>query len=197
MDVCIRGDARCYINRPGFGQAGCITEICRSEIEFQIPIKCCRASSNILLADGQVERLRKHPVRARRQEAEKIAAISLRECADERRSVPIDCDNMRPEDAHASRLNYPADLADGRGCRRLRVDLRYCRNIVVGQRALIDAGAEYASLSGSGSALYGLFVSPPAARRAAARLRKQGWTAQVTVTLGEHGTGEEFLIVDF
>jgi 4-diphosphocytidyl-2-C-methyl-D-erythritol kinase len=53
-----------------------------------------------------------------------------------------------------------------------------------GKRALMRAGAEYASLSGSGSTVYGLFASPQAARRAAARLGKQGWTAQVTASLG-------------
>ncbi len=52
-----------------------------------------------------------------------------------------------------------------------------------GKRALLRAGAKYASLSGSGSALYGLFASREAAARATARLRKQGWTAQATVTL--------------
>jgi len=52
-----------------------------------------------------------------------------------------------------------------------------------GKRALERAGAKYASLSGSGSALYGLFASREAAKQAALRLRKQGWTAQATVTL--------------
>jgi len=52
-----------------------------------------------------------------------------------------------------------------------------------GKRALLRAGAKYASLSGSGSTLYGLFASRAAAARAAARLREQGWTAQATVTL--------------
>jgi len=52
-----------------------------------------------------------------------------------------------------------------------------------GKRALERAGAKYASLSGSGSALYGLFSSRQAAQKAAARLRKQGWAAQDTVTL--------------
>ena len=52
-----------------------------------------------------------------------------------------------------------------------------------GKRALLRAGAKYASLSGSGSTLYGLFASREAAARAAARLRKQGWAAQATTTL--------------
>src|SRR5438552_6563809 len=51
------------------------------------------------------------------------------------------------------------------------------------KRALERAGAKYASLSGSGSTLYGLFASRQAAVKAAGGLRKQGWTAQVTVTL--------------
>jgi 4-diphosphocytidyl-2-C-methyl-D-erythritol kinase len=49
--------------------------------------------------------------------------------------------------------------------------------------ALERAGAKYASLSGSGSTVYGLFASKEVARAAVAKLRKQGWTAQATVTL--------------
>jgi len=52
-----------------------------------------------------------------------------------------------------------------------------------GKSALARAGAKYASLSGSGSTLYGLFVSKGAAERAAVQLRKQGWAALATVTL--------------
>jgi 4-diphosphocytidyl-2-C-methyl-D-erythritol kinase len=49
--------------------------------------------------------------------------------------------------------------------------------------ALLRAGAKYASLSGSGSTLYGLFASKEAASGATARLRKRGWAAQITSTL--------------
>ncbi|HEY6338552.1 MAG TPA: 4-(cytidine 5'-diphospho)-2-C-methyl-D-erythritol kinase, partial [Candidatus Sulfotelmatobacter sp.] len=52
-----------------------------------------------------------------------------------------------------------------------------------GKLALVRAGAEYASLSGSGSALYGMFASRAEAGSAAARLRKWGWAAQATATL--------------
>ena len=51
------------------------------------------------------------------------------------------------------------------------------------KQALERVGAKYASLSGSGSALYGLFVSNAAARAAAKKLRDQGWAAQATATV--------------
>ena len=51
------------------------------------------------------------------------------------------------------------------------------------KRALERAGSRYGSLSGSGSTLYGLFESSPAAVKAAIRLRKQGWKAVATRTL--------------
>jgi 4-diphosphocytidyl-2-C-methyl-D-erythritol kinase len=49
--------------------------------------------------------------------------------------------------------------------------------------ALERAGAKYASLSGSGSTLYGLFRSRDDAARAASRLQKQGVKAVATSTL--------------
>jgi 4-diphosphocytidyl-2-C-methyl-D-erythritol kinase len=52
-----------------------------------------------------------------------------------------------------------------------------------GKSALERAGAKYASVSGSGSTLYGLFASKEAAGAAVKRLQRQGWAAQATVTL--------------
>ncbi|HSA93526.1 MAG TPA: hypothetical protein VLE48_10985 [Terriglobales bacterium] len=51
------------------------------------------------------------------------------------------------------------------------------------KRLLERLGAGYASLSGSGSALYGLFARRDKAQRAAARLRKLGVPAVATLTL--------------
>jgi 4-diphosphocytidyl-2-C-methyl-D-erythritol kinase len=66
-----------------------------------------------------------------------------------------------------------------------------------GKSALERAGAKYASMSGSGSTLYGLFGSKEAARTAAARLRRQGWAAEATVTLTRREYWRKFLVSSF
>jgi 4-diphosphocytidyl-2-C-methyl-D-erythritol kinase len=66
-----------------------------------------------------------------------------------------------------------------------------------GKCALERAGAKYASLSGSGSTLYGLFASKKAARAAAERLKTEGWAAQATVTLTRREYWKKFLVSSF
>jgi 4-diphosphocytidyl-2-C-methyl-D-erythritol kinase len=63
--------------------------------------------------------------------------------------------------------------------------------------ALERAGAFYASLSGSGSALYGLFKTRAAAEKAAGRLRKHGIPAQATVTLTRPQYWKKFRVSGF
>jgi 4-diphosphocytidyl-2-C-methyl-D-erythritol kinase len=52
-----------------------------------------------------------------------------------------------------------------------------------GKRLLELSGAGYASLSGSGSTLYGLYATPAAAEEAAGQLRAKGLAVLVTATL--------------
>ena len=59
------------------------------------------------------------------------------------------------------------------------------------------AGASYAAMSGSGSAIYGLFRTRAAARKAATGLQKEGVPAQVTTTLTREQYWAKILIVDF
>jgi 4-diphosphocytidyl-2-C-methyl-D-erythritol kinase len=64
-----------------------------------------------------------------------------------------------------------------------------------GKRSLLRAGAKYASLSGSGSTLFGLFASRDAAAKAVVGLRKQGWTAQTTMTLSRRQYWRRMIVV--
>jgi 4-diphosphocytidyl-2-C-methyl-D-erythritol kinase len=63
--------------------------------------------------------------------------------------------------------------------------------------ALERAGAVYASLSGSGSAVYGLFKTRATAERAARRLQRQGTPAHLTITLTRQQYWRKFQVSSF
>jgi len=65
------------------------------------------------------------------------------------------------------------------------------------KRVLDGTGAFYASLSGSGSALYGLFQSSAAAKNAVARLRKIGTSSVITKTLRRSQYWKKWLVREF
>ncbi|MGB7586807.1 MAG: 4-(cytidine 5'-diphospho)-2-C-methyl-D-erythritol kinase [Terriglobales bacterium] len=65
------------------------------------------------------------------------------------------------------------------------------------KRVVERAGAFYASLSGSGSAIYGLFATRTAAQQAAAKLQKMGVKALATTTLTRRQYWKKFLVSGF
>src|SRR5690242_18833216 len=67
-------------------------------------------------------------------------------------------------------------------------ELRKVKSVLEG------SGAFYASLSGSGSALYGLFRSRASAAKAVARLRRAGVPAQATTTMTRQQYWKKFLV---
>lgn len=64
------------------------------------------------------------------------------------------------------------------------------------KRILEAEGASYASLSGSGSAIYGFFGSRKSAEKAAVALQAQGTRAHVTTTVTREQYWEQLLVTD-